>query len=284
MKRFYYRHRHKLSFVLSLGVIGVIGVFCLLPFYWILITSFKPVDTEFRLPIEYWPSKPTLENYRTVMGEGIRFQEPIKNSIIVSGSVTVASLVLSSMAAYAIARLRFKYRIQSLLAIQVGSMIPAIVTIAPTFVIIRALGLLRTLPGIILPHIVYNIPLCTFLMASYFAHLPFELEDAAKLDGYTPFRIFWRVIMPLSLPGLFSTGILAFLGSWGDFILAYTITMGLPKAATVPVAILTLGRQWVAQWSWISAATVLSLIPLIMLVLIFQRWVIRGLTMGAVRY
>ena len=284
MKKFYYRHRRKLNFVLSLGVIGLIGLFCLLPVYWILITSLKPLGTEFRLPIEYWPSEPTLENYRTVTGEAIEFQVPIKNSIIVSGSVTVATLVLSSMAAYAIARLRFKYRIQSLLAIQVGSMIPAIVTIAPTFVLIRALGLLRTLPGIILPHIIYNIPICTFLMASYFAHLPFELEDAAKLDGYTPFRIFWRIIMPLSVPGLFSAGILAFLSSWGDFILAYTITMGLPSIATVPVAILTLGRQWVSQWAWISAATVLSLIPLIMLVLLFQRWVIRGLTMGAVRY
>jgi multiple sugar transport system permease protein len=248
------------------------------------MTSLKVPGTEFRPPVRYWPEQLSLESYRVVLGPGFQIQDAILNSLIVSSVVTAGALFLASLSAYAIARLKFHYKIQSLVLIQLAGMIPPIVVIAPTFVLIRSLGLLSTLPGLILPNIAYSIPLSTWLMASYFASLPFELEDAAKVDGYPPFQVFWRVMMPLAAPGLFSAGILAFLGSWGEFMLAFTVSLGLPQAQTVPVAILGFSQAFQLQWAWVAAGIMLSLIPVILLVLLFQKWVIQGLTAGAVKY
>lgn len=276
--------KQRLQWVYSIALVGVISLFCLAPLYWIVITSLKTPGTEFRKPIQYWPSELSLESYGVVLGPQFQVQNAIRNSFIVSSAVTVGALFVTSLSAYTIARLRFKYKIESLVLIQLAGMVPPIVTIAPTFVLIRSLGLLTTLPGLILPNIAYNIPIGTWLMAAYFAGLPTDLEDAAKVDGYTPFSTFWRVIIPLAAPGLFSAGVLAFLGSWGEFMLALTVSLGLPKAQTVPVAILSFSQRHELQWAWVSAGIVLSLLPVIAMVLVFQRWVIKGLTAGAVKY
>jgi multiple sugar transport system permease protein len=136
----------------------------------------------------------------------------------------------------------------------------------------------------ILPNIAYNVPLATLLLAVYFSQLPWELEDAAKMDGYKPLQIFWKVILPLSAPGLFSAGVFAFLGSWGEFMLASAVSMGVVEAQTVPVAILNLSFEFRYQWTWISAAIMLSVGLMVLIALIFQRWVIQGLTAGSVKY
>ena len=145
------------------------------------------------------------------------------------------------------------------------------------------MGLLGKLPGLIIPNIAYNIPMSTWLIASYFAGLPFELEDAAKVDGSPPFKIFWDIMLPLTAPGLFSAGVIAFLGSWGEFMLATTITMGLPQVETVPVAISSYSMAFMQQWTWISRHRALAR-PVIALVLIFQKWVVQGLTIGSAKY
>jgi ABC-type glycerol-3-phosphate transport system permease component len=277
------RKRGGVHLIQSILVTALVAVFGLLPLYWMLITSFKPPGTEFRLPIEYWPSDFSLESYQVVLGPDFRVQRAILNSLIVSSTAMIGTLFLGSLAAYAIARLKFKYKLQSLLAIQIAGMIPPIVVIAPTFVLIRAMGLLGTLPGMALPNMAYGIPLTTWLVASYFASIPFELEDAARVDGASPLTIFWRIMLPLAAPGLFSAGVLAFLGSWGEFMLAFTVSLGLPQVQTVPVAILSYSQAFQLQWTWVSAGTVLSLIPVIILVLVFQKWVIKGLIAGAVQ-
>ncbi len=269
--------------ILSLLLTFIVAVFNLAPLYWMLTTSFKPPGTEFRLPVEYWPANFSMESYRTVLGADFLVQRAILNSLIVSSTAMIGTLLLGSLAAYAIARLKFRYKIQSLIAIQIAGMIPPIVVIAPTFVLIRALGLLGTLPGMALPNMAYGIPLTTWLVASYFAGLPFELEDAAKVDGAAPLTIFWRIMLPLAAPGLFSAGVIAFLGSWGEFMLAFTVGLGLPRVQTVPVAVLSYSQAFQLQWTWVSAGTVLSLLPVIILVLVFQKWVIRGLVAGAVQ-
>ncbi|MDI7277819.1 MAG: carbohydrate ABC transporter permease [Anaerolineae bacterium] len=277
------RRMKALNRVLSPVLVGLIAIYSLAPFFWILVTSLKPPGTEFRLPVEYWPARPTLESYRTVLGE-FNFAVALRNSFIVASAVAVLVLLIGSLSAYAIARLRFRFKLESLVLVLVGGTIPWVVTIAPIFRVIRDLGLLQSLPGIILPHVAYFMPLSVWLLTSYFVQLPFDLEDAAKTDGYAPFQVFWRVIMPLSSPGLFSTGVFVFLGSWGEFMVALTIGMGLPGAQTVPVAVLGFSQQFRLQWSWVSAGIVLSLIPVVAIVMIFQRWVIRGLTAGAVKY
>jgi multiple sugar transport system permease protein len=267
------------SWIVALLII----LFCLGPLVWIATTSIKPMGGEFRTPIELWPSSPSLQAYRTVIFN-LRFYRPIINSFIVSTSITILGLFVASLSAYAIARLRMRYKIQSLFLLQIGAMIPPVVTIAPTFVIIRSLGLLSTLPGLILPHIFYTTPIATWLLATYFSEIPFELDDTAKIDGCTYFQIFWKIVLPLGVPGLFSAGIFAFLGSWGEFMLASAITMGVKGVETVPVAILNFSFEHRMQWTWVSAGIVLSLIPILILVVAFQKKVIRGLTAGAVKY
>jgi len=276
--------RQRLHVALSVVVTLIVAFFALLPLYWILLTSFKAPGTEFRLPIRYWPAEISLEPYRTILGPDFQVQRAIRNSLVVSTVTTIGALLVASLAAYAIARLRFHYKWSSLLFVQVASMLPPIIVIAPTFLIIRGMGLLGGLPGLIIPNIVYSIPLSTWLIASYFAGLPFELEDAAKVDGSPPLRIYWQIMLPLAAPGLFAAGVIAFLGSWGEFMLAFTISMGLPEAQTIPVAVQGYTMAMQRQWTWVSAAIVLSLAPVILLVMFFQKRVVQGLTLGSAKY
>ncbi len=272
--------RHK---ILSVLIVTVIGVWCLAPLAWIFITSVKPMGTEYRIPVEYWPSEPTLDNYRTVLGERFTIQRSILNSAIVSTGSVIGTLTMATLSAYAIARLKFRYRIHTLYAMQIAGMIPPIVVIAPTFVMMRALGLLRTYWAMILPNMVYALPLSSFLIASYFANVPFELEDAAKIDGAGTLKTIFRIVLPIAAPGIFSAGVLAFLGSWGEFMLANTVSIGSPAVETVPVAIQSLSRAFNLQWSWVAAGTMVTIMPIIIAVLVFQRVVVTGLSAGGVK-
>jgi multiple sugar transport system permease protein len=303
------RYQRKRIFSRAWEVVVTFAVvaFCLGPLFWVLSTSLKPMGSEYLIPPELWPSKPTLQAYEVILGlsdpsqaddtdqssitgaekvgiSTLGFLIPIRNSLIVATAVAVCALLVSALAAYAIARLRFRWKIQSLMLLWVGGLLPAVMVIAPTFVLMRTLGLLKTLPALILPNIAYNIPLATWLLAIYFSTLPWELEDAAKVDGYKPFQIFYKVILPLSAPGLFSAGVFAFLGSWGEFMLASVVSMGIAEVQTVPVAILNLSFEYRYQWTWISAAIIVSVGLMVFVALIFQRWVIQGLTAGSVKY
>ena len=267
---------------LSIVVTALIGIFTLTPIYYLAVMSLRPFSIV--LPMQYFPVHPTLDNYFTVIGGYYDFLQPLLNSIIVSSSVMALALTIAPLSAYAIARLKFKYKVQSLFLLMIGGMVPAIVTIAPTFVLLRAAGLVPSLLAMIIPNVFYSQPLCVFLLTTYFCALPFELEDAAKMDGYTPLQIFWRVILPISTPGLFSAGIFSFLGSYGEFMLASVVTEGYMNVATVPIGVLRFSQSVGLQWTRVSAAIMLSLIPVIVIVLVFQKWVIRGLSAGSVKY
>lgn len=278
------KHRkHRKHLTLSGIILLVAALWSLAPLAWLGITSIKPQGTEYRIPVEYWPEHPTLENYRTVLGDRFRIQRAVWSSVVVSTTAAIGTLVLSSLSAYAIARLRFRFRFHSLYAMQIAGMIPPIVVIAPTFVLLRSLGLIRTYWAMIIPNMVYAVPLSSFLIASYFANVPFELEDAAKIDGAGTLRTIFSVILPVAAPGLFSAGVLAFLGSWGEFMLANTVSIGSAKVETVPVVVLSLSRAFELQWTWVAAGTVVTLVPVIAAVLLFQRSVVQGLSAGSLR-
>ena len=283
MKEWLQRNSKIIDRGLSLLATLVITLFCMIPLLWVFSTSLKPMGTEYLRPVTLWPQEPTLDAYRAVIRE-LGFLTPLRNSFIVSLSTAALCLVVSSTAAYAVARLRFRYKIQSLMLLQLGAMIPPVVTIAPTFVLLKEIGLLKSLPAMVIPNVFYSVPLATWLLASYYAELPWELEDAAKVDGYKPFQIFLRIIIPLSLPGMFAAGMFAFIGSYGEFMLASVVTLGIEDVQTIPVAIQNFSFAFRQQWTWISAGVVLALLPVVAIVLIFQRWVIRGLTAGAVKY
>jgi multiple sugar transport system permease protein len=245
-------------------------------------TSMKPLGREFQTPVEFWPSTLSFQAFKTVVMD-LKFLRQIMNSFIISIFVTFLGLFVAALSAYAIARLRIKHKIPMLFLLQIGAMIPPVVTIAPTFVLIRSLGLISSIPGQILPHVFYTTPMSTWLLATYFSEIPFELDDTAKMDGCSAFKTFSSIVVPLAIPGLFSAGIFTFLGSWGEFMLAQTLTLGIKKVQTVPVAILNFSFEHRMQWTWISAGIVLSLVPIVLLVVVFQKHVVKGLTAGAVK-
>lgn len=273
--------RSRQHLVASIGIVIVIAIFCLGPLVWILLTSLKAPGTEFRTPIEYLPSPPTLESYGTVVSESFAVQRALFNSFLVSFSAMLGTLALSGLAAYAIARIRFRFRFSSVLLIQAAGLVPPIIVIAPTFIMLRAAGLVGTLWAMIIPNIAYGLPLGILLLTGYISRIPVELEEAATVDGASWFRIYWRIVVPVSAPALVSAGVLSFLGSWGEFMHAFTVSLGLPRLQTVPVAILSYSRAFELQWSWVSAASIISILPVVILAVVFQRGVVRGLTAGA---
>lgn len=266
----------------SILITAAIAVFALLPLYWIFVTSLKVPGTEFRLPLEYWPAEVSFESYRQVLGEGFRVQRAILNSLFVSTTAMIGTLFLGSLAAYTMARLRFHYRFSSLLFIQAAGMIPPIIVIGPTFVLLKNLGLLGSLWAMVLPNMAYGVPLAALLMTGYLSGIPYSIEEAARIDGASWMRIFYSIVLPVAAPGLFSAGVLSFLGSWGEFMHAFTVSLGIRELQTVPVAVLSYSQAFELQWTWISAATVLAIIPVVALVVVFQRYVVSGLTGGAV--
>lgn len=266
--------------VTQASIILFVAAWVLAPILWMLSTSFKPPGTELRLPIEYLPRDATLANYRTVLGPRFNFARSLQNSVYVSTISMIGTLALSSTAAFSIARLRFRYRIGSLALLQLGGMIPPITVLAPTFVMMRSLGLLQSRWGLILPNMAYGIPLAVFLLAAYMRSLPPELNDAAAIDGASSGTMFLSVILPLSSPALASSGVLVFMGSWSEYLLANAISLGSPSAQTLPVSIQGFSRAFQLQWAWVSAAVVLSLIPVLFLSVIFQRFIVDGLAAG----
>ncbi len=264
------------------SVVAIV-VFCLFPIYWIVNTSLK---TGAQLSSgALWPSEPTLTNYRSVLNDG-DFLLALRNSAMVAGTTTVLSLMVGSFAAYALARLRFR-RKQLLLGIILSiSTFPVIAIAAPLFKLWTDLGIYDAPYGVglILPNLVFTLPLTIFILTSFFREIPRELEEAALVDGATRMQSFTKVVFPLAAPGLVTAGLLVFFFAWNEFLFAITLT-STPEARTVPAAIafFTGSVRFEAPLGTISAASVLVMVPLVVLVLVFQKRIVAGLTAGAVK-
>ncbi len=265
-----------------LGIV-VLAIWTLGPLAWLLSTSLKAPGTEFRTPLEYWPSNPSVENYATVLGPRFNLLRAMGNSFLTSSGAMLLTIILGTMSAYTIARLRFRWKKPGLGILQLAGMIPPIVVIAPTFMLMSDLNLVRTLWAMILPNAIYGIPLASFLLTTHFAAIPREIEEAAILEGAKHHTLVTRVLLPLVIPGLLSVGILVFMGSWGEYMLASTVSPGNPGVPTLPVAIMGMTRAFTLQWTWISAASMISIIPVIFLAIVFQKFIARGLTMGILK-
>jgi ABC-type glycerol-3-phosphate transport system permease component len=207
---------------------------------------------------------------------------PIRNSIVVAGSTTIFCVVVGSLAAYALARLRFRGKAIILGFILAVSMFPQISIVSPLYLMLRALGLINTYPGLILPYLTFAMPLTVWLLVGYFRQLPPDLEEAALVDGASRWQSFVRVRLPLSVPGLATTAIVTFIYSWNEFLFALSFTVG-PDRQTVPVAIALFRGQYQVPWGEILAAAVVATVPVAAMVLIFQRRIVQGLTAGAVK-
>jgi len=253
----------------------------LIPVLWIVSLSFK-TPTAITDP-SFLPSQWTTSNYSGIL-QSSEFIRPLINSIGIGVIATFIAVVLASMAAYAVARLRFPGKSVLIGVSLLIAMFPAIALATPLFNIERILGLFDTWPGLIIPYVATGLPLGIYTLSAFFREIPWELEKAAKVDGATPFQAFVRVIAPLAAPGMVTTAILVFLFCWNEFLLAITLT-STTRARTAPAAMgfFTGNSQFQAPTGSISAAAVVITIPIIIFVLFFQRRIVAGLTSGAVK-
>ena len=270
-----------LSTVGFYALVVVIVVFSVFPFYYAIVTSFTTGTDLFK--INYLPRSFDWGNYATVLG-GRNFVRSILNSIFIATTTVAFALFLAVTASYALARVRFRGRGILLMTILAVSMFPQIAVLAGLFELVRFLGIFNTPWAMILSYTIFTLPFTVWVLTTFMRDLPVEIEEAAIVDGATPWIIITKVFLPLLWPALVTTGLLAFIGAWNEFLFALTFTSS-ETTRTVPVAIglLSGATQQEIPWGPIMAASVIVTVPLIFLVLIFQRKIVAGLTAGGVK-
>ena len=272
--------RHRRGILLWIAVVLIL-VFCLFPFYWLINTSLKTgADLSSG---KVFPPHPTFKNYSSIFSNS-DFTHALRNSAIIAFSTTAIALTIGSFAAYALARLRFPLKFLLLAVVLSISTFPPIAIAAPVFKLWTDIGLYNSYIGLILPDLTFALPLTIYILTSFFREIPKELEEAALVDGATRFQSFRKVVLPLAAPGLVTAGLLAFIFVWNEFLFAITLT-STPDRRPVPAAIafFTGTSHFEIPLGTISAASVVVTVPLIALVVIFQRRIVAGLTAGAVK-
>jgi ABC-type glycerol-3-phosphate transport system permease component len=260
--------------------LGLLVLGTAFPFYWAIVSSFTPEARLFQRP-SLVPTTLVLDHYRALFTER-NFWVPIRNSLIVAGATTAICVTVGGLCAYALARLSFRGKGPLLGLILAVSVFPQISVVSPLYLLLRRLHLINTYPGLILPYLTFAMPLTVWLLVGFFRQLPAELEEAAMVDGASRLRALREVILPLALPGLAATAILTFVYSWNEFLFALSFTLG-PERQTVPVAIALFRGQYQVPWGQILAAAIVATAPVALLVLLFQRRIVQGLTAGAVK-
>jgi multiple sugar transport system permease protein len=263
------------------GAIAVVVVCSLVPVVWILMLSLKTPATA--TDGSFIPHQWTLSNYSDIFKLGT-FTSALRNSIGIGLISTLLAVILASAAAYAIARLTFPGK-RLILAVALGvAMFPQISLVGPLYNLWRQIGLYDTWPGLIIPYMTFALPLSIYTLSAFFREIPWELEQAAQVDGATPFQAFRKIIVPLATPGIVTTFIIVFIICWNDFVFAISLT-STTRAQTVPAAISSFPgvSQFTVPYGDIAAAAVIVTIPVMLLVLLFQRRIVAGLTAGAVK-
>lgn len=259
---------------------GLIVAVAVLPFIWQIITSIK-VPRELTTLPPILPRQPTGESYYTVF-VGKQFYRYIINSAIVAGLTTTLTLIVAGLASYSLARLPIKGKGIMMVVVLALSMLPQMAVVSALYIAFRRTGLLNTYSGLVIAYCTFSVPLGIWIMTSFFREIPHDLEAAAKVDGCSPLQAFVRVIVPLAAPGVFTTAILVFIQAWNEFLFALTFTTGISRQ-TVPVGIALMPQLYYVPWGAISAASVIVTLPLIIVVLVFQRRIVEGLTAGGVK-
>lgn len=270
-------------------LIVIIAIYLLFPFYWAIISALKTEAELVRTPATFFPINPTLQNFQAVLTNPA-FLRSIGNSIIVAGLTTLLSLLIGAFAGYALGKLRFRGRSPSLYLILAMTMFPQVAVLSGLFQVIKAVqGVpwlnIPTTVFLILIYMLFTLPFTVWVLTSFFKGLPDSLLQAAQVDGATFTQTFWYVLLPLTAPALVTTGLLAFIGAWNEYLFALTFTLQDPSSRTVPVAVSQLSGRIARQEpvGEIMAAALVITVPLILLVIIFQNRIVDGLTAGAVK-
>ena len=274
-------------------LVALIFVYCLFPFFWALRCAFTPESDLFSTPLQYVPDHPTLDNFRQAF-EAEFFRKGLLNSAIVAGGVTLLSLAIGTLAAFALGRFLFRgllfvmYLMLSMIMFSSVAAPAALYTMISGFSLgpIDLPNIYDTLWSLLFTYLIFTLPFTIWVLTAFMEALPGDLEEAAYVDGATPFQVFYKVLLPLILPGLVTTGLLAFISAWNEYLFALSFIQD-PDKYTVPLAITSFvgesGSSFQQPWGTIMAATIIVTVPLVALVLVFQRYILAGLTAGAVK-
>jgi multiple sugar transport system permease protein len=269
--------------ILKYAVLMIALLATLAPVYWMITISFKREVDQFALPPKWFVFTPTFEHYADAFINR-SFGQYLFNSLFVAVASTICALVIGTLAAYALARFRLPWNLDRKLALWILStrMFPAIVTAAPLFLIMRALWLVNTRLSLIVVYTALNLPFVVWMMRGFFAEVPRDLEEAALVDGDSRMGAFWRVVLPLVAPGLAATAVFCLIVSWNEFLFALVLTQT-DDAMTLPVGIAGRVTQYGIKWGAMSAAAVVAMVPILVFALSVQRYLVRGLSLGAVK-
>jgi trehalose/maltose transport system permease protein len=283
--------KHRINRILLWVLIVVMAVWMLFPFYWAINSSFKSEAMLAMMPTTFIPREPVtgkdptlyLRNYEAVFTNQA-FLRAIVNSTIVAGTVTVLALAIGAFAGFALGKLRYKGKTATLYVILAMTMFPAIAVLTGLYAIITNLGI-PPIASMIITYLLFSLPFTAWVLTAFFRELPTEIFQSAQVDGATPFQTFYLIMLPLTAPALVTTGLLAFIGAWNEYLFALTFTSIAPDARTLPVIIANFPSQFSMQipFGEIMAAGIISSIPLIVMVFVFQRRIVAGLTAGAVK-
>jgi multiple sugar transport system permease protein len=273
--------RETLNMVLFYVFLVIFVLASVLPLVWVFKMSIVTKTELFATPPTILPQNPTGSSYATIFGDPA-FQRALINSSIIAGVTTVVCLFFGSIAAYAIARLRFRFKGTVMTLILAISFFPAVAIIAPLFIQFTQLGLINTFGSVIITDVVFALPLTIWILVAFFRELPRDLEEAAKVDGATTIQAFQKVIVPLAAPGVFTTAILTFIFAWNEYLFANTFLFDI-STQPVTVVIPNFATTYTVDYGAQAAAAVVVTVPLVILVLIFQRRIVSGLTAGAVK-
>lgn len=264
--------------VVFLSIFLAITIF---PLYWIIITSFKTQKDIFSLPIQYWPKEFTLDNYIQIFKIS-HFQTYIFNSFLVSIVASFIVLIISLLGGYVLARFKFKGKGQVMGGFLITQMVPIFIGMAPLYMMMSNMQLINHLFSLMLIYTVMLIPFCTIIMVGFFQRIPASLEEAAMIDGCSRISALFKVIVPVMLPGIMATLIFAFVQCWNELIMA-VMFIDEESVKTIPVAMNSFIKKYDIEWGAMSAATVLSVIPTMILFAFCQKYLVNGLTQGAVK-
>jgi multiple sugar transport system permease protein len=279
----------RLQRVLLFGLTIPVFLFIYFPVIWLVISSISTRADLLTVPIRWFPESPSLRNYIDILtpGSGVSevartFKATLRNSMVVASSVTVISLLVGSLAAYALVRIKFPFRQGFLIGILATRMIPEVSLVIPLYILAARIGWINSPKVLIVTYLSFALPFAIWLMAAFFQTIPIELEDAARIDGCSRLRTLFQIIMPVSAPGLVSTALFVFLTAWDEFFFALIFTSTV-AAKTVPVAIAEFTGRYVVDVTGMMTGGVIAAIPPVILSLIFQRYIVSGLTAGAVK-
>jgi trehalose/maltose transport system permease protein len=268
-----------IALYLLAALVVVVSVY---PFIYTIATSFKTGSALFGTSL--WPSEPTIRNYVQLFEGRQPFGRHLLNSIMVSTVTVAIALVMAVTASYALGRIQFKGKATLLLLILAVSMFPQVAVLSGMFELMQAIGLYNRAIGLVVPYTIFTLPFTVWVLTTFMRGLPKELEEAAIMDGCGPIRIIFQVFMPLLWPALVSTGLLAFIGAWNEFLFALTfVNEDTERTVPVSISLITGATAYEVPWGSIMAASVIVTVPLVILVLVFQRKIVSGLTAGAVK-